>query len=355
MTYNLTSCLLCGKDADLKHDNYPGYRAPDTYRIYHCKHCQTAFSLPRGDASSIYENIYHYAERVPGYNRYFRYTRFIKKFKDPLKFLSESSEVYWGVKEAISRSADKIESLAILEIGSGLGYFTYSLLKAGYNIKGIDISETAVNKANETFGDHFICAGISEYAHENAGKYDIVISTEVIEHIENPLEFVDSILILLKPGGKIILTTPNKSLFPDYAIWASELPPVHSWWFSEDSLKYIARKSGAEVSFINFSEYYRNSCKTVGLKSHQEGKLPTPYFNKEGELLIKSARSKNPIKIQLKVILQNIPKGIEIERFFKRYIKRLTGIIRKSFEKDIIVCGEKGTLLCAIIQKRRDG
>lgn len=355
MTHNLTPCLLCGNEANLKHDNYPGYSEPDTYRIYHCRHCQTAFSLPRGDVSLIYENIYRYAEKVPGYNRYFRYARFIKKFKDPLKFLSESSEAYWSVKEAISQSIEVNESPAILEIGSGLGYFTYSLAKAGYNITGIDISETAVNKAKVTFGDYFICTGISEYAHDNAGKFDIVISTEVIEHIENPLEFVDSVLILLKPGGKVILTTPNKSLFPDYVIWASDLPPVHCWWFSEDSLKYIAQRFGTEVSFINFSEYYKNNHKTIGLKSHQNRKLPASYFNKKGELLPKSTRSKNSTKVHLQVILQSIPKGIEIESFFKKHIKRLIGIIRKSFEKDIIVCKQKGTLICAVIQKRKNG
>ena len=353
MTLNLTSCLLCGKETVLKHDSYPGYSEPDTYRIYHCRHCHTAFSMPRGNASLIYENIYRFAEKVPGYNRYYRYAAFIKRFKDPLNFLAGSSEAYWGVKEAISRLPAEIKSPVMLEIGSGLGYFTYSLSKAGFNIKGIDISETAVNKAKETFGDHYICSGIPEYARDNAGMFDVVIATEVIEHVEDPLEFVDSALLLLRPGGRIILTTPNKSLFPGYAVWASDLPPVHCWWFSEDSFEYLARKTGTEVSLIDFSEYYRTNFKTIGLKSYQEGKLPVPFFNKEGELLLKSARIKNSLKVQLQVILQNIPGGAETERFFRKYIKHLIGFVRKLFEKDILVCREKGTLLCAIIQKKK--
>jgi 2-polyprenyl-3-methyl-5-hydroxy-6-metoxy-1,4-benzoquinol methylase len=351
MSTNVTTCLLCGNTAELRHNDYPGYQEPATYAIYHCKQCNTAFSLPRGEASSIYETIYKNAERVPGYHRYRKYARSVRKFTDPLKYLADSSEVYWGVKEALSLSEGALKSASMLEIGSGLGYLTFSLVKNNYRVTGIDISENAVNKAKEAFGDHYICADLAEYASENSGLFDFVISTEVIEHFENISDFLDSVMKLLKPGGQAIITTPNKSFYPDDIIWATDHPPVHYWWFSEESMKYIAGNLNAEISFINFRDYYRKNYKVVGLKSQRKGHLPGPCFNKNGELIRSSSGFLNTAKVNLQISLSGIPLVSSAGSFLKRYLKLIFGVSRKLFEKDTIVCGKRGTILCAVIQK----
>jgi 2-polyprenyl-3-methyl-5-hydroxy-6-metoxy-1,4-benzoquinol methylase len=354
MNNDVTICLLCSGTAELKSSEYPGYQEPATYKIYHCRHCNTAFSIPRTDASSIYENIYNNADRVPGYNRYLRYSRFVKKFAEPLKYLADSAEAYWGVKEALSQLVIDNKEVRILEIGSGLGYFTFALVKAGYNAKGIDISETAVSRAKKTFGNHYICSGIAEYATINAEIYDIVISTEVIEHVENPKDFLASAMTLLKPGGQAIITTPNKSFFPDDITWASDLPPVHSWWFSEESVRYIAKNLNADIKFINFSKYYKRNYKVVGLKSLKDGRLPGAYFNKDGRLIARTAKSKNTLKVHLQVLLSRIPFSTIFADFLKKYLKTSFGKLRALIEKDAIVCKDRGILLCAIIQKPYD-
>ncbi|MCJ7446483.1 MAG: methyltransferase domain-containing protein [Bacteroidales bacterium] len=354
MNINVATCLLCGDTAELRYGEYPGYQEPATYKIYHCRHCNTAFSLPRADASSIYENIYNNADRVPGYNRYLRYARFVKKFAEPLKYLADSAEAYWGVKEALSQLVIDNKAARILEIGSGLGYFTFALVKAGYNAKGIDISETAVSQAKESFGNYYICNGIAEYATNNAELYDIVIFTEVIEHVDDPQNFLALALTLLKPGGQAIITTPNKSFFTDDITWASDLPPVHSWWFSEESVKYIAKSINADIKFVSFSKYYKKNYKVVGLKSQRDGRLPCPYFNKDGRLIARTARSKNTLKVHLQVLLSRIPFGTMFTDFFKKYLKMLFGKLRVLIEKDTIVCKDRGILLCAIIQKPPD-
>ena len=149
MHNNETECPLCGCSSELRHGKYTGYQEPDTFRIYHCPKCNTAFSLPKVDTSAIYENIYKNGNKVPGYNRYWRYAKFIKKFTNPFEYLAETEETYWGVKKALSITAKDKKSTKILEIGSGLGYFTYSLIKANYDAVGLDISQTAVNQAKK--------------------------------------------------------------------------------------------------------------------------------------------------------------------------------------------------------------
>ena len=345
------SCLLCGNPAELKFNEYPGYQEPYTFSIYHCPKCNTAFPLPKVDASALYEYIYKNADRVPGYNRYRRYARFIKKFTNPFEYLAESAEPYWGVKEALSVFPVE-KKPKILEIGSGLGYLTYSLIKANYDVTGMDVSQAAVQQAKETFGDYYICADLPEFARVNENSYDVVILTEVIEHVDNPLEFIVAILKLLKVEGRMILTTPNKSFFPEDIIWASDLPPVHCWWFSEDSMKYIANILKINIRFVDYSNFYRKNYKVVGLKSQRNGHLPDSFFNNDGELITKAARSKRNLKLHLQIVIHKLPFGNLILTRLKWIIRMILGKSRQLFENDIIICGEKGIVLCAVMQKQ---
>jgi SAM-dependent methyltransferase len=351
MNYNETECLLCGDSAELRHNKYPGYQEPDTFRIYHCPGCNTSFSLPEVDTSVLYENIYKNGNKVPGYNRYWRYARFIKKFSNPFEYLAETSEAYWGVNEVLSVHEKNKKQIKILEIGSGLGYLTYSLIKANYDAIGLDISQTAVDQAKETFGDYYICADLSEFAQHNEGSFDIVILTEVIEHIKKPLDFIKSTIKLLKPEGQAIITSPDKSLYPADIIWPTDLPPVHWWWFSEDSMKYIAKALNTGISFINFSNYYKKNYKVIGLKSHRDGHLPRSYFNKNGELINQAAKTKNDLKLYLQLLMTKTSFTNLIYGISKQYIKMAIGKSRELFDKDLIVCKERGNIFCAVLQK----
>jgi SAM-dependent methyltransferase len=348
---NESDCLLCGGSAELRHNEYPGYQEPDKFMIYHCQKCNTAFSLPRVETSVLYENIYKNGDKVPGYNRYWRYSKIIGKFENPLEYLEETKEVYWGVKEALSVSVKDKKSSRILEIGSGLGYLTYSLIRADYNAKGLDISQTAVNKANETFGDHYIRADLSEYADQFPESYDVVILTEVIEHVADPLDFIKNIIKLLKPGGRAIVTTPNKSFYPSGINWASDLPPVHCWWFSEDSIRYIAERLKTEISFIDFTNYYKKHYQIINIRSLLNCNLPNPYFDRNGELIKKAARSKYILKSYIQLLLTKMPVADKASGRLKECGKRAYGKSREFFNKDIITCRERGIVLCAILQK----
>jgi SAM-dependent methyltransferase len=82
------------------------------------------------------------------------------------------------------------------------------------------------------------------------------VATEVIEHLLDPSEFVKKLKTLVKPDGCIILTTPNKSFFPDSVVWESSLPPIHHWWLTEKSLSVLSEKIGMGVTFTDFSKRY---------------------------------------------------------------------------------------------------
>jgi SAM-dependent methyltransferase len=249
-------CLLCGKDAVLKSTNKAGFQAPEIFRIWHCLHCNTAFAMPRTDTDNLYELIYKHAESIRGYNNYLKLYREIKSKKKPLRYLVSNSLIFWAVVHILKKKKiSKTDN--ILEVGTGFGYLTYALHEAGYNALGLDISEEAINKAIQYFGNYYIHADVLKYADIHPESMNVIVLTEVIEHIEAPMEFIRALVKLLKKGGHIILTTPNKSYYPVDAVWSSENPPVHCWWFSEDSMIYIAQELDLSLEFLDYSESYQ--------------------------------------------------------------------------------------------------
>lgn len=283
-----THCPICEQHAELKFKEHCGYLKSVKFDIYHCRTCYTAFAAPLKTDHSIYDLIYRNIDRVPGYIRYLTYAEKVIKERDPLAYLAESEDVYWSIAHYLK--SKPIERLKILEIGSGFGYLTYALAKRGYNIKGIDISHVAVEQASKRYGPYFECRSVEELAQLEGPAYDLVIFTEVIEHIEDVKGFLKAANALLKSGGDLILTTPNRTPYPEDVLWETEPPPVHLWWFSEKSIALLAKQIGLTAHFINFYEY--NLKELVRTNEYQKpylairNLLPSrlPRFNVEGEV-----------------------------------------------------------------------
>ena len=331
---NETNCLICGDKAILI-EELSGYQEPDSFKVYECQKCDTSFSLPLIDTSSIYENIYRNSQKIPGYNRYDFYHKKVKKVKKPLEYLAKSEEAYWVVKEALS--INRISG-KILEVGSGLGYLTYSLRKEGFDVIGLDISENAVSNAINNFGDYYLCEDVNKYADNHEGEYDAIILTEVIEHLNDPITMLKSLIKILKIGGIIILTTPNKTFInsSNNLSWAIELPPIHYFWFSEKSMKCISNIISADISFIDFTKYYSEREPLI-----LEGVLNLePFLDENG--LLKKKYDINPKLIKIKFQLSRI-------NFFVKLSKIL---FKKARTPNNYKLGKRGFSMGCIFQKK---
>jgi SAM-dependent methyltransferase len=279
-------CLLCGGQAVLTYKDLPGYKEPDLFNIYECQVCDTSFSLPQIDEEdAIYELIYKNVRNIPNYYRYWHYAENVLSQKDPFGYLAGEEEAYWSIKEALDKKLKATPDTLILEIGCGLGYLTFSLNKAGYRCTGLDISEEAIKYARSNYGSFYECSDIEKFAATNPSKFDIIILTEVLEHVKDIKSFLAETRVLLKKGGKIILTTPNKSLYKSYSQWFTELPPIHSYWLSEASLKKCGELINMRVEFLQFKGFYKN-LKHTRLISLLNIKPETPTFNKHGDIIL---------------------------------------------------------------------
>ena len=105
----------------------------------------------------------------------------------------------------------------IIDIGSGLLYFP-KLMKDKYkcNVESIELSTARINKGlsildiSKNYFKIHNCLLDKEFAEKNKNNYDLVTIWHVLEHVENVYEMVNDAFQILKPGGTLIIETPNE-------------------------------------------------------------------------------------------------------------------------------------------------
>lgn len=93
----------------------------------------------------------------------------------------------------------------VLDVGAGEGYFSRQLRERGYAVEACDYLQD-IFKAPEI---PFHKADLNESIPLPDHTYDIVVTIEVLEHIENHVRFIREMLRVLKPGGLLVMSTPN--------------------------------------------------------------------------------------------------------------------------------------------------
>jgi 2-polyprenyl-6-hydroxyphenyl methylase/3-demethylubiquinone-9 3-methyltransferase len=101
---------------------------------------------------------------------------------------------------------------SVLDMGCGNGSFISQFQNRGWKLFGTDFSPTGIEIARKNFpGIDFFLANSSAPTGdllERVGRVDVIVSTEVIEHLYDPRGFLRNAYTLLKSDGIVILTTP---------------------------------------------------------------------------------------------------------------------------------------------------
>jgi 2-polyprenyl-3-methyl-5-hydroxy-6-metoxy-1,4-benzoquinol methylase len=149
----------------------------------------------------------------------------------------------------------------ILEIGCAYGFFqqTISQTFKGVNYQGYDISQDAIQYANQHFGPHFSAENYLDVA--NSKTYDAVFMWDVIEHLSDPGAFIAKAQKECKPGAMLYLTTGDfGALLPRLQgkKWRMIHPPTHLHYFTKKSMTELLEKNGFEPVFFKYPPVYRS-------------------------------------------------------------------------------------------------
>lgn len=284
-------CIICGSaDIEKIHDHYQGYIEEKFYEIFSCNNCKSNFIDPGKIDIKLYSIIYSNND-ILGYDRYLKYANEILGENNPLKYLSSQESTYFPIYNFLKNK----KGLKILELGCSYGYMTYAMNKAGNDCYGIDISEKAIDFAKLNYGDYYETVSIEEFVKTCNKKYDLIVATEVIEHLIDISKFLEQIKKILSPQGTILLTTPNKDFTKKNFVWLTDLPPVHVTWLGKKSFSTIGELRNFDVEFMNFRDYFPpNENKIIKYLRFQKEIVPQPVFSKDGKVLVTTNNFRYP-------------------------------------------------------------
>ena len=133
---------------------------------------------------------------------------------------------------------------AILEVACGWGKLLHFFKARGYkNIKGIDVSPQQVSIALQVCADVVETEAIT-YLETHQEKYDLIVGLDIVEHFQKDevLRFLDACHASLRPGGRLILQTPNAE-----SPWGLQIRYgdfTHEQAFDPGSLRQLLSLSG---------------------------------------------------------------------------------------------------------------
>lgn len=148
----------------------------------------------------------------------------------------------------------------VLEMGYGEGNFTALLSRRPIELTVLEGSPLLVQKARKIYGEtvRFECSFFETY--QPKGKFDAIVATHVLEHVDNPVDLLRRMKKWLSPQGKIIIIVPNKeSLHRQLAVLMKLQPALdtlggrdqlvgHQRVYSLATLAADVRRAGLKVT-----------------------------------------------------------------------------------------------------------
>lgn len=210
-------CPACGSEVRVQ------LGQKSTFELLSCSSCGTVYTatLPRTQAIKEYSNYYD-AENL-----------LVPKF------------IQQRLGEIVSGFECYRERNRLLEVGFGAGSLLEAAVADGWDVEGVEVSESAVVHAREAGYKTFW--GELQDARYADSSFDVVVASELLEHLPAPATMVGEVARILRPGGLFWATTPNAKGLSSRMLdldWSVICPPEHLQLFSETGLKIMVRRVG---------------------------------------------------------------------------------------------------------------
>jgi len=135
-----------------------------------------------GNQESYYRDNESYAEFLAGWD-----PGFYAKYADTLR--------------------PTVERGRVLDIGCGVGQVVHRLAQQGFDAHGVDVSAPNIERAQK------VCPGCQLYDGQTLpfpdAHFDSAGALNVLEHVENPEQFIAEVCRVVRPGGRVVLSSPN--------------------------------------------------------------------------------------------------------------------------------------------------
>jgi 2-polyprenyl-3-methyl-5-hydroxy-6-metoxy-1,4-benzoquinol methylase len=237
------ACRLCGR-----RDPKP-YAIKFGLTLVKCRSCGLVYAQPRlteADVMKRYSPEYFYKEYLPVFRA--------DETSFDLDLVRSHYHLYLQLLAPLAAPGRRL-----LDVGSGAGFFLKAAESAGWDVEGVEISPAAADYANRVLGVKVRQAKLEDVGFA-PDTFDTVTLLDTIEHLGDPERAMAEIFRILKPGGRLILNTPDLRSISRRVLgesWTILTPAEHLQYYTAKTLRGTLEKTGFTVigirNLLNFN------------------------------------------------------------------------------------------------------
>lgn len=233
-------CIVCGSKEHKKVrliSEYSKYNKKK-YPLYKCLKCGLIRPVPLPYTEETKEDVYDETDNIHFFDsktgkiqeESIEFKYYFKHFKPYLKIIDK-----YEIKDPV------------MDVGCGSGHLMQLLEEKGMKVEGMEINPVLVNALKDKYKIHLALIG-DKRLKNNA--YNLVTFNQVLEHVEDPEDFLRGVNKITKKEGYIIFASPYLYGFIPNIIrsfWYGMSKGQHLNFFSKKSLKILLEKTGFEL------------------------------------------------------------------------------------------------------------
>jgi 2-polyprenyl-3-methyl-5-hydroxy-6-metoxy-1,4-benzoquinol methylase len=171
---------------------------------------------------------------------YYEASKYISHTEDSASFVNR---IYFGIRDLMLEKKYKLirnysSGKNFLDIGCGLAYFLNHAKSNGNEVLGIEVSEQTAQQARDKFKIQ-IESPQTFLRGEIKSKFDVISLWHVLEHLYNPVDYLNQIKVNMSQDAILVIAVPNHNSFDGkkyQQYWAGYDVPRHLWHFEAKTL-----------------------------------------------------------------------------------------------------------------------
>jgi cyclopropane fatty-acyl-phospholipid synthase-like methyltransferase len=205
-----------------------------------CNFCGHFLSQYKFNLRNIYSEEYMestYGEKI---------LKTFNKIVNLPKKKSDNAQRIKRIEKFVKKKIQK-KKINLLDIGSGLGIFPYSVKKIGWNCLALDPDKRATKHINKNLGIKTLNKDFLKINRIENNNFDVITLNKVLEHVEKPIVMLSKVNKFLSKKGFVYIEVPDGSEASKLGKEREEFTIDHIHVFSLNSLSLMAKKAGFNV------------------------------------------------------------------------------------------------------------
>lgn len=280
-SYTETPCPLCASSQCMV--KYDGSTLPEVDEVAAFRCTSNSVSRPQLIECTSCDHVFSHPGTWPA------------SLGDAYESLSDPDylRVIHAKRKTFRRAADVVNRLhpkrgSLIEVGSYAGLFLEEMKRRGFDVLGIEPSAWGAQVTRER-GVEVICSTLESQAEKSdLGPFDVVVSWDVLEHVEDPRLMMEILARWTKPGGTMIISTLDRTNW--FARRTGQrwpwIVPMHLHYFDQETILRIADENGLDFVETRAHVHYTTL-------DYVAGKLVNSYSR--GETLPKLHKAFNSV------------------------------------------------------------